>query len=147
MLPWPCAVALLALLLKPLFAWRMLRDEALAVESALRGSLSADRERLSHLLSRDTRAASADQVRAAAIASLAENLNDSVVAPLLCFRCSACPDPALYRFANTADALWGYPGMRDGRYWQWAARADDVRSWLPARITALLLAALAQRLP
>ena len=38
--------------------------------------------------------------------------------------------------------------MRGGRYWQWAgkwaARADDVLSWLPARISALLLAVLAR---
>jgi adenosylcobinamide-phosphate synthase len=49
----------------------------------------------------------------------------------------------LYRFANTADAMWGYPGMYQGRNWQWAgkwaARADDVLGWLPARITAVLL--------
>ena len=61
------------------------------------------------------------------------------------------PGAALYRLANTADAMWGYPGMHGGRYWQWAgkwaARADDVLSWLPARITALLLAVLARGLP
>ena len=54
----------------------------------------------------------------------------------------------MYRFANTADAMWGYPGMYRGRNWQWAgkwaARADDVLSWLPARITALLLALAAE---
>lgn len=47
--------------------------------------------------------------------------------------------------------MWGYPGMRGGRYWQWAgkwaARADDVLSWVPARITALLLAVVAKGLP
>jgi adenosylcobinamide-phosphate synthase len=84
------------------------------------------------------------QVRESAIESLAENLNDSVVAPLFWFALLGLPGAALYRFANTADAMWGYPGMRGGRYWQWAgkwaARADDVLSWLPARITALLLA-------
>jgi adenosylcobinamide-phosphate synthase len=49
----------------------------------------------------------------------------------------------LYRFANTADAMWGYPGMYNGRNWawagKWAARADDALSWLPARITAAML--------
>jgi adenosylcobinamide-phosphate synthase len=49
------------------------------------------------------------------------------------------PGAALYRFANTADAMWGY---RDEREWsgKWAARADDLLSWLPARLTALLIA-------
>jgi adenosylcobinamide-phosphate synthase len=83
-------------------------------------------------------------VRESAIESLAENLNDSVVAPLFWFVLAGLPGAALYRFANTADAMWGYRGERQGRDWtwagKWAARADDVLSWVPARITALLLA-------
>lgn len=143
MLPGLLAVAVLALLLKPLLAWRMLHDEVLAVEQALSQSLSAGRTQLARLVSRDVSGLSAVQVRESAIESLAENLNDSVVAPLFWFALLGLPGAALYRLANTADAMWGYPGMRGGRYWQWAgkwaARADDVLSWLPARITALLL--------
>lgn len=144
------AVALLALLLKPLLAWRMLHDEVLAVEVALGQSLPAGRAQLSRLVSRDVSSLTAVQVRESAIESLAENLNDSVVAPLFWFALLGLPGAALYRFANTADAMWGYPGMRGGRYWQWAgkwaARADDVLSWVPARITALLLAVMAKGL-
>lgn len=146
-LPAPVAVVVLALLLKPLFAWRMLRDEVLAVEAALARSLPEGREQLARLVSRDVSELTAQEVRESAIESLAENLNDSVVAPLFWFVLLGLPGAALYRLANTADAMWGYPGMRGGRYWQWAgkwaARADDVLSWLPARITALLLAVLA----
>lgn len=145
------AAALLALLLKPLLAWRMLHDEVLAVEVALGQSLPAGRAQLARLVSRDVSALSAVEVRESAIESLAENLNDSVVAPLFWFALLGLPGAALYRFANTADAMWGYPGMRSGRYWQWAgkwaARADDVLSWVPARITALLLAVVARGLP
>ncbi len=151
MLPALLAAALLALWLKPLLAWRMLRDEVLAVEVALGQSLPAGRAQLSRLVSRDVSGLSADAVRESAIESLAENLNDSVVAPLFWFALLGLPGAALYRFANTADAMWGYSGMRGGRYWQWAgkwaARADDVLSWVPARITALLLALSARGLP
>ena len=145
------AAALLALLLKPLLAWRMLHDEVLAVEVALGQSLPAGRAQLARLVSRDVSALTAVQVRESAIESLAENLNDSVVAPLFWFALLGLPGAALYRFANTADAMWGYPGMRGGRYWQWAgkwaARADDVLSWVPARITALLLSVVVKGLP
>jgi adenosylcobinamide-phosphate synthase len=151
LLPWPVAMVLLALLLKPLFAWRMLRSEVLAVEVALSQSLEAGRERLSYLVSRDVRQLDAVQVRESAIETLAENLNDSVVAPLFWFALLGLPGAALYRFANTADAMWGYPGMRSGRYWQWvgkwAARADDVLSWLPARLTAWALAQVVRARP
>lgn len=140
----------LGLALKPMLAWAMLKSEVLAVEKALNpadgGSLAGGRARLRWLVSRDVTQLSASEVRESAMESLAENLNDSVVAPLFWFVLLGLPGAALYRFANTADAMWGYPGVYQGRYWQWAgkwaARADDVLSWLPARLTALLLAAV-----
>lgn len=145
-LQWPPLLGLLVLglLLKPLLAWRMLRGEVLAVEAALAESLPAGRERLAWLVSRDVQALSETEVRESAIESLAENLNDSVVAPIFWFLLLGLPGAALYRFANTADAMWGYRGVYHGRDWawagKWAARADDVLSWVPARLAALLLA-------
>ncbi len=137
------AALLLGLLLKPMLAWRMLRHEVAAVEAALAVSLDAGRTQLARLVSRDVSQLSAQEVRESAIESLAENLNDSVVAPVFWFVVAGLPGAVLYRFANTADAMWGYRGMRSGRYWEWAgkwaARADDVLSWVPARITALAL--------
>ncbi|MCZ8251330.1 MAG: adenosylcobinamide-phosphate synthase CbiB [Hylemonella sp.] len=146
LLSWHAVVAmvLLGLLLKPLLAWRMLRDEVQAVETALQTSLESGRAQLARLVSRDVSTLDAHQVRESAIESLAENLNDSLVAPLFWFALLGLPGAALYRYANTADAMWGYRGLREGRDWtwagKWAARADDVLSWIPARLTALLLA-------
>lgn len=140
---WLAALAL-GLFLKPLLAWAMLHDEVLAVERALGESLDAGRAQLARLVSRDVSALSAHQVRESAIESLAENLSDSVVASLFWFVLLGLPGAVLFRFANTADAMWGYPGVRGGRDWQWAgkwaARADDVLAWVPARITAALIA-------
>ena len=138
--PWITAVqaVLLALMLKPMLAWRMLRDEVAGVEQALATSLPAGRLQLQRLVSRDVTHLDATTVRESAIETLAENLNDSVIAPLFWFAVGGLPAAALYRFANTADAMWGYRGRYE---WagKWAARADDVLSWLPARLTAGLL--------
>jgi len=146
-LPAVAAAALLGLALKPLLAWALLRDEVLAVEGALAQSLDAGRAQLARLVSRDVSRLSALEVRESAIESLAENLNDSVVAPIFWFVLLGLPGAALYRFANTADAMWGYRGVRNGQHWEWAgkwaARADDLLSWIPARLTALLLAVAA----
>jgi adenosylcobinamide-phosphate synthase len=102
--PW--AAALLAgIALKPLLAWRMLAEETAGVEQALAGSLQAGRERLARLVSRDVARLDAQGVRESAIESLAENLNDSVVAPVFWFVLLGLPGAALYRFANTADAM------------------------------------------
>ncbi|MDL5031683.1 adenosylcobinamide-phosphate synthase CbiB [Pelomonas sp. APW6] len=137
-LRWGMALLFMGLILKPLLAWRMLREEVVAVEHALQTSLEDGRARLSRLVSRDTRGLSDAQVREAAIETLAENLNDSVVAPLFWFAVAGLPGAALYRFANTADAMWGYRGP-----WEWAgkcaARLDDLLSFIPARITGLLM--------
>lgn len=142
-LPVWLAAPLLALCLKPLFAWRMLRDLVAQVEAALGQGLQSGREQLAHLVSRDVQRLDEAGVRESAIETLAENLSDSVVAPLLWFALLGLPGAALYRFVNTADATWGYPGVHGGRHWQWAgkcaARADDVLNWLPARLTAGLL--------
>jgi len=146
--PWTLLAQflLLAILLKPLLAWRMLRDEVAGVESALATGLEEGRQRLSRLVSRDTRRLSVGEIRESALESLAENLNDSLVAPLFWFTLGGLPAAALYRFANTADAMWGY---RDRWEWagKWAARADDVLSYVPARLTALLLALTGRRSP
>ena len=136
-------VAAMAWLTKSMLSWRMLVDEAGAVEAALQQSLPAGRERLSWLVSRDTAQLTAVQVRESVIETLAENLNDSVVAPVFWFVLFGLPGAAIYRFANTADAMWGYRGNYKGQHWEWAgkwaARADDVLSWLPARLTGWML--------
>jgi len=132
------AVPALALVLKPCFSWRMLRDEVAAVHGALGDGVVPARERLARLVSRDVSRMDEAELRETAIETLAENLNDSVVAPLFWAAVAGLPGAVLYRFANTVDAMWGYRGRWE---WagKWAARADDVLSWLPARLTALLL--------
>ena len=140
-LPLWLGAVITALLLKPLFALRMLLGEVAAVDSALAQDLERGRARLRLLVSRDTTHLQASEVRESALESLAENLSDSVVAPLFWFVVLGLPGAAVYRYANTADALWGYRGR-----WEWAgkfaARVDDVLNLLPARLTAvgLLLA-------
>jgi adenosylcobinamide-phosphate synthase len=152
-LPVWLEVIVTALLLKPLLALRMLLDEVKAVEESLDRGLESGRARLRMIVSRDTAQLDADQVRESSLESLAENLSDSVVAPLFWFVLFGLPGAAVYRFANTADAMWGYRGG-----WEWAgkfaARADDLLNLIPARVTAvaLLLAgpsriALLRRLP
>jgi adenosylcobinamide-phosphate synthase len=137
---------LLGMSLKPLLAWRMLRDEVAAVERALGDGLAQGRDRLRRIVGRDVTTLSETVVRESALESLAENLNDSWVAPLFWFAIAGLPGAALYRFANTADAMWGLRGRFE---WagKWAARADDVLSFVPARITALALALAAWRWP
>jgi adenosylcobinamide-phosphate synthase len=140
-------VAGLALLLKPMLSWRMLYREVAAVEEALaREGLDGGRARLRHLVSRDTTQLTVTEVRESALESLAENLNDSLIAPVFWYVLGGLPAAVIYRFANTADAMWGYRGRFE---WagKWAARVDDALSFVPARLTAILLALAIPRWP
>lgn len=140
------AGVLMGLVLKPFLAWRMLRDEVRDVEQALLRSLPAGQIQLARLVSRNVSVLDEFAVRESTIETLAENLNDSLVAPLFWFALGGLPAVAVYRFANTADAMWGYRGRYE---WagKWAAHVDDILSWLPARVTSLLLCMVAVRWP
>lgn len=138
-LPWPARVLVHGGVLWSLLSGRMLRREVGAVEAALARSLPDGRAQVSRLVSRDTDRLDAEEVRGAAIGSLSENLCDSVVAPLLAHAVGGLPAAALYRWTNTADAVWGYRTPRWQHAGRVAARADDVANLVPARLAALLL--------
>jgi adenosylcobinamide-phosphate synthase len=138
-LPQLSQILLTALLLKPAFAFRMLVREVTEIEAAVAADLDLGRQRLAYIVSRDTTVLSAIEVRESALESISENLSDSVIAPLFWFLVFGLPGAYIYRFVNTADAMWGY---RNEKYEKWgkiAARMDDVVNWIPARITGLWL--------
>ncbi|GAA4009782.1 adenosylcobinamide-phosphate synthase CbiB [Deinococcus rubellus] len=134
-LPW----FVQGILLKPLLARQALFDAVREVHLALAGDDLPEARRLLswHLVSRDTAELSAAEVAGAAIESLAENLSDSLIAPLLAYRVGGLRLAALYRYANTADALWGYRTPELEWAGKPAARVDDLLNLAPARLTAL----------
>ena len=131
---------LFALLLKPTFSlWALLRAGE-EVKGALRENVSEARRLLAyHLVSRDTASLSEPEVAGAAVESLAENLTDSVVAPLFYFALFGLPGAVCYRFVNTADAVLGYRTPELEYYGKAAARLDDALNLIPARLAAVLL--------
>lgn len=125
--------------LKPFFSLRMLVEAGRSVRLALeRRDLSAAREELLQLVSRDRLQLTEEQAGAAAIELLAENLSDFVVAPLMYYLLLGLPGAAVYRLFNTFDSMIGYHGKYEylGKA---AARLDDLLNLLPSRVTALLI--------
>lgn len=129
-----------------LLAYRGLDRAVGEVQAALEaGDLDEARRLLSwHLVSRPTADLAAEEVAAAAIESLAENLSDSLVAPALAFLVGGLPGITIYRLVNTADAMWGYRNERYEHLGKAAARTDDLLNLVPARLTAALIALAAQ---
>lgn len=117
---------------------RSLAEHAEAIAAPLAaGDLPQARDRVSWIVSRDTRALDEAGVARAATESVLENGNDAVFGTLFWFLVGGGPAALLFRLANTLDAMWGYRTPRL-RYFGWAAaRIDDVLNFFPARLTAL----------
>ncbi len=104
------------------------------------GDVEAGRACLRSLCSRDARTLDSEQLASATIGSVAENISDSFVGPVLFFLIAGVPGAVFYRAVNTMDAIIGYRG-RFEYLGKAAARLDDVLNFIPARLSALLLLA------
>ncbi|MBP5514355.1 MAG: cobalamin biosynthesis protein CobD [Bacteroidaceae bacterium] len=113
--------------------------EVRAVFLALDRSLEEGRRQVARIVGRDTSELSAQEVRTAALETLAENLSDGVIAPLFWLAVGGVPAMLTYKMINTQDSMVGYRTERYKDYGCWAARIDDIANFIPARLTALLM--------
>jgi len=143
--PFLAALLLGPFLLKITFAWRALEEHARAVEAGVKENLDKGREAAGRMVSRNTKALSREETLSAAYESVSENLVDSITAPLLFFALFSpfglgLAAAAFYRASNTMDAMLGYRDQRGQIGW-FSARMDDILTWVPARLTGLILLA------
>ena len=117
--------------------------EVRAVFQAVDRSLDEGRRQVARIVGRDTAELSPQEVRTAALETLAENLSDGVIAPLFWFALLGTPGMLAYKMVNTLDSMIGYKTDRYRQFGCWAARIDDVANFIPARLTALLMVLVA----
>lgn len=148
LLPWtlmPCVaqpvvcIAVFSILTFFCLAGHTLRKEVRLVFEAVDRSLDDGRRQVARIVGRDTMQLSAQEVRTAALETLAENLSDGVIAPLFWFALLGVPGMLAYKMVNTLDSMIGYQNPRYKDFGCWAARIDDVANYVPARITAVLM--------
>lgn len=113
---------------------------------ALDCSLEEGRQQVARIVGRDTSHLSAQEVRTAALETLAENLSDGVVAPLFWLLLLGTPGMLAYKMVNTLDSMIGYHTERYLEFGCIAAHIDDVANYIPARLTALLMVLSSGRL-
>ena len=136
--PWYLYLVIAPFLLKYCFAWRSLEEHTLAVVAALKEGVGTGREKVKMLVSRSTASLDRDHILSAGYESMTENLTDSIISPLFYFCLFGLTGAAVFRAANTMDAMLGYRDERE-RLGLCAARMDDIFNYIPARITVLLL--------
>ncbi len=118
---------------------KTLIKEVKEVFAAADRSLEEGRRQVSRIVGRDTSGLSAQQVKKAALETLAENLSDGVIAPLFWYLVLGTPGMVAYKMINTLDSMVGYKNKRYILFGRIAAKMDDVANYIPARLTALLM--------
>ena len=121
------------------FAGTTLIREVREVFLALDRSLEEGRVQVARIVGRDTSELSVQEVRTAALETLAENLSDGVIAPLFWLALLGTPGMLAYKMVNTLDSMIGYKTARYKDFGCWAAHIDDIANYIPARLTALLM--------
>ena len=138
-------VVLSAVLVFYCLAGKTLIDEVQAVFRETDISLERGRKQVARIVGRDTSELTAQEVRIAALETLAENLSDGVVAPLFWYMVAGVPGMMAYKMVNTLDSMVGYKSERYRDFGCFAARLDDVANYIPARLTALLVVLVSGR--
>ncbi|MCA1691488.1 MAG: adenosylcobinamide-phosphate synthase CbiB [Actinobacteria bacterium] len=125
---------------------RALWTAASEVATALAAhDLDAAREALPSLVGRDPTDLDEKEMARAVIESVAENTVDAIVAPVLWAAVAGAPGALGYRAVNTLDAMVGHHSPRYENFGWASARLDDLAGWVPARVTAGLVAAVRPR--
>lgn len=138
--PWPWAkIAVESVLVFYCLAGTTLAKEVRMVFEACDRSLAEGRKQVARIVGRDTSGLSINEVRTAALETLAENLSDGVIAPLFWYALLGVPGMLAYKMVNTLDSMLGYKSPRYLQFGRWAAKIDDVANFIPARLTALLM--------
>lgn len=137
-------IAVAAVALFSMVSLRMLLETATEVIALTESEMAEARTAVRALVGRDTDGLSPAELRSAAVESAAENLADGLVGPLLAFAIGAqlsvsvgVAAAAHLKAVNTMDSMLGYRSKAVGTA---SARLDDLLMWVPARVTAGLLA-------
>lgn len=142
-LPSPMSVFLEAILASVLLAQKSLVDHVLAVRHGLMQGLTEGRAAVTRIVGRDVNVLDEAGVARGAIESAAENFSDAVVAPIFWYALLGLPGLIVFKIVNTADSMIGHRSPRYEAFGWAAARFDDLLNLVPARLSALLIAAAA----
>ena len=142
---WWLDIAVQSILVFYCLAGTTLIREVRMTFAAVDDSVESGRRQVGRIVGRDTSCLSAQEIRTAALETLAENLSDGVIAPLFWYAVLGVPGMMAYKMVNTLDSMIGYRNSRYKDFGCAAARIDDIANYLPARLTAILMIVVSGR--
>ncbi|MCM3338423.1 adenosylcobinamide-phosphate synthase CbiB [Paenibacillus sp. MER TA 81-3] len=130
-----------AILIGTTIATKGLKDAGMAVYKRLAArDIDGARREVGMIVGRDTDELDEPEVVRATVETVAENIVDAVISPLCYALIGGAPLAMAYRAVNTLDSMVGYKNEKYGNLGWASARLDDIANWIPARLTAVLMA-------
>jgi len=133
-------ILLESIMIYQIFATKCLDVETRKVYDALKkGDINEARKYISYLVSRDTNAMSEEDIIKASVETIAENLGDGVIAPMIYVFIGGAPLGWYYKSVNTLDSMVGYKNEKYSDFGYFSAKWDDVLNYIPARLTSIFI--------
>lgn len=117
-----------------------LSDAAMEIYTLLRnGDIAEARRKVGWIVGRDTGSLDEGEITRATVETVAENLADGIIAPLLFAFIGGAPLAMSYKAINTLDSMVGYKNDKYREFGWASARFDDFCNYIPARLTGFML--------
>lgn len=103
------------------------------------GNIEKSRKQLSYIVGRDTESLDSKGITRAVIETIAENMSDGVIAPILFAGIFGAAGSMAYKAVNTMDSMFGYKNEKYIKFGYFPAKLDDLFNYIPARVTGILI--------
>ena len=127
------------ILLKMTICIKLETDWAKAVAKAIQADEVGEAKKYSHFSRRDSTDLNGPQMGSAVIESMAENLIDFKLSPMMSFALFGVTGAIAFRAINTLDGMVGFKDKEHINTGWFSANLDTVVNYIPTRLTALLM--------
>jgi adenosylcobinamide-phosphate synthase len=132
--------ALIAILiLKLTICIKLETDWAIAAAKAIESGDLEEARKYSHFSRRDSKDLTGPQISSAIIESMAENLIDFKLSPILAYAFFGVSGAVAFRAVNTLDGMVGFKDTEHIHIGWFSANLDTIVNYVPARLTAVLI--------
>ena len=127
------------LILKMTICIKLETDWAKAAAKAIQKNDLDEAKKYSHFSRRDSRTLNGSQISSAVVESMAENLIDFKLSPMMSFALFGVTGAVAFRAINTLDGMVGFKDKEHINTGWFSANLDTIVNYIPTRLTALLM--------